>query len=216
MRVGGGRTSNERVVDVWRFFRRESAQPSDVQRRIYSMDENLFRRIYIASRVARGLMAETWINQADAERLGTQIGFPPGYPWFDSEVFRATDYLYDHGLNPMAMLKTERLGMTFMDFVNCFDDDEILETPLPILESCDLPPFDFCPPEDLQYFALGLNSHDMEMAMCLRFFEQKIRELIAKMLHMDDLIIWKNMLRISDDLFEKNIPLFMARIHVKI
>lgn len=180
------------------------------------MDENLFGRVYIASRVARGLTVNSWIGESDAERLGVELGFPPGYPWFHSEIFRITDYLYDHGIRPMAMLKMKQMGMTYTDFVNWFDNETEGENMIRPILSCNLPPFDFCPGEDLQYFALGLSEEDMETAVCLRYFEQKVREVMAKMLKMDDLIIWKSMLRIPDDLFEKNIALFVARVYVKI
>lgn len=175
------------------------------------MDDDLFKQVYFASRVARTLSVPASFGglEVNTERLG----FPAA--WYRCEIFRITDYLYKHSLSPMPMLKIHQLKMTFTDFIHCFDSDETREL-FSVLRNNDLPAFEFCPGEDAVYFAVGLGGDDMETAACLRFFEQKVREVIVKSLEMDDLIIWKNMLRISDELFEKNIALFIARICIQI
>lgn len=47
---------------------------------------------------------------------------------------------------------------------------------------------------------------------CLRLFEQKFREAVVNHISADDLIIWYEILRISDDDFKANFPLFVMRL----
>jgi hypothetical protein len=220
------------------------------------MPLELFQRVYIISRKARGLPvrgddddnsnngnngnngnndnywgepqtpgrdAEPNSVQAavQAERIGATIGFPPGYPWYNARILKQIDYLYDNNLSPAPVLEFKKEGLTFSRFVNVLDKlldgtttdpDEM--TLLPQLET--VPPFEFVPGPDHQYYvimedAVANGPDRAAVSVCLRYFEHKIRETMAKQCTIDELIVWKNMLRIKDKDFEDNIGLFVAR-----
>jgi hypothetical protein len=200
-----------------------SRDPFDLDRRhleslLHTMPLQLFQRVYIVSRKARGLPVrgdggnnnnDYWgepqtpgrdrepDNSVQAQRLGVEIGFPPGYPWYNARILKQTDYLYDNNLSPAPVLEFKKMGLTFSRFVNILDElldgttdpDEM--TLLPPLET--VPPFEFVPGPDHQYYvimedAIANGPDRAVVSVCLRYFEHKIRETMAKQCTVDELV----------------------------
>lgn len=84
-----------------------------------------------------------------------------------------------------------------------------------------LPDFAMSPGDHMTYrCSLGGHQGDvaypddarMTQVACIRLFEQKVRESIVGHITSDELVIWFTLLRITDEQFSSNFPLFMSRL----
>ncbi|MGA1564007.1 MAG: hypothetical protein ACO35C_05245 [Pontimonas sp.] len=103
-------------------------------------------------------------------------------------------------------------GLTFSEFL-CLLGIKELETAVD-----DLPEFSFEPPNDLEYSCIldeenFKNKDDfMTQVGCVRLFEQKVRDAVKGKISDSELIVWKTLLRVSDKIFQDNIPWMMQRM----
>jgi hypothetical protein len=106
-------------------------------------------------------------------------------------------------------------GITFGDFITLLDDGFFDAA---WGDAHYLPDFTLTPDASMTYkCSMGGATYPtvdayMTQACCIRMFEQKFRESIVGDTTSDELIVWYTVLRITDEQFTSNLPLFMSRL----